>query len=179
MIRPDSLSGNINQAAVDLPGFSLQGFNAGIVAGNNNLDISDLNLDTELSEISLNLEGTFNNFSNLINDLEQSAFQLSMAGHINKADINYFLGDSVVKYISSWPLIQMETDTRYESGIVDITEFSFGVGNSHFLLDGILTNVLSGQDIAWENLNITTRIGNDFEASIQQFTSSTLQQLNP
>ncbi len=171
VIKNDSLSANIRQIAADLPGFSLQEFEVGINAGHKYLDLSDLSLVTKRSKLTLDLGSTFNYFPNLIKELDKAALQLSLTGHIDQTDFVYFLGDSTIKHIRSWPEIQLKADTRYESGKVDIHEFDFGVGNSRLLLEGKLLNLQSIQNIAWENLIINTTIGDEFKESLSSFTT--------
>jgi hypothetical protein len=171
LIRSDSLSAQIRQIAANLDGFSLQEFEAGINIGQNKMDLSDLNLVTKRSKLTLDLGGTFNHFPNLINELDQAAFQLSLAGHIDKIDLHYFLGDSIVEYIRNWPVMQLDADARYESGQVEIKELNFGVGNSELYVKGIITNLLSGENIGWKNLNVNTSIGNEFKKSLSPFTT--------
>ena len=171
LINSDSISAQILQITANLIGFPLQELEAEINIGPNQIDLSGLKLVTKGSKLALDLVGTFNDFPNLINELDQTALELSLAGHIDKADIIYFFGDSTVEYLRNWPVMRFNADARYGSGQVDIKELDLRVGNSEFYVKGIITNLLSGEYIAWKNLNINTFIGNEFKKSLSPFTT--------
>lgn len=170
LVREDSLSAEIVQIATVLPGFSVQEFKFNINANLKQLDLSGLYFTTKESHFEMDLKGQINHFPDLISEMDQAAFQFSLAGQLDQSDLFYFLGDSSIKHVRQWPAIQIEANTRYTSGSADIKEFDIGVGNSRLYVEGMLTNFQPGQKITWENLIINTTIGNEFKEPLSSFT---------
>jgi len=174
VVRKDSLSAEIMQVAAELPGFSLVEFQSSLNVDLNQLHLSIPNLLTENSNFEMEVNGQFNHFPDLLHELDQAGFQVSISGHIDKDDLGYFIADSFTNQIHSWPVMQIEADTRYASGKADIESFDFGVGDSRLSLEGVLANIKPDQNITWENLIINSTIGKEFREFLLPFTTGVI-----
>ena len=107
-MQKDTLDAVMRNISFDLPGFTISNFHSDLNISQNKVNISGFQLSTAQTAFAIDLEIQYDSWPDLIKDMDKARIDLSLEGRIHPKDLEYFLKDSILNFMSDWPIIQTE-----------------------------------------------------------------------
>lgn len=162
VMKKDSLHVIISDLSTSTKNFSINDLYANISANLNSIDINQLKIITDESEIDLKLEATFNYWPDLLNETEKTSAEIDLQSKLSNREANYFLPDSLSQYIGGWPTTELDFITSVIPGTIDLKHLNLVAGNSGLNGKGRFESFSSISSLTWKGLEVNGLVRSEF-----------------
>ena len=171
VVSPEQLSSRLNQLATNFSELQLHQATADIQISRRELNLSNLLIDFEQSQLHSEMQATYESWENLISEFKSATLNLDFEGSIDPDNLTEFLPAEISDRLNNLPISQVMLSGQSEPSGITIDTASVSTGSDLLSLNSKLSHYNGIDSLNWTDLQVTGTIGNIFSNLLTQLST--------
>lgn len=167
LLSQDSIKAKLDQSSLRNRYFSLSSLSFDIAAGLKQLNLAGFKIEIPGSNIQMEANVTYENWTNLLKDHKQAIARIALQGHMDHPDLSYFLSDSQAHFSNDLPILDFIVDADYSNQTLKLPNLEINSANSRIALSGKFYSFFELDSIYWQDLKINVTMSSELRNALK------------